>query len=74
MNLLSQGVTQREISAQLGVSLCKVTRGAKILKNSKSVIVKCMIKEKNYANKFKGKNILVNLSGRGDKDVEFVLS
>ena len=37
MKLLSQGVSQRVIAKKLNVSLCKVTRGAKILKDEKSV-------------------------------------
>ena len=40
LKMLSEGKTQREISKQLKVSLCKVTRGAKILKDSKSVVTK----------------------------------
>lgn len=37
MKMLSQGVSQREIAKKLNVSLCKVTRGAKILKDEMSV-------------------------------------
>lgn len=40
LKMLKRGKTQREIAKELGVSLCKVTRGAKILKNPKSVIIK----------------------------------
>ena len=40
MELLAQGNTQRDISSKLNVSLCKVTRGAKILKNKNSIAVK----------------------------------
>ena len=40
LKMLSEGKTQREISKQLKVSLCKVTRGAKILKDSKSIVTK----------------------------------
>lgn len=36
MELLAAGVPQRAIASELGVSLCKITRGAKILKNPKS--------------------------------------
>lgn len=32
LELLADGVSQRQIAARLGVSLCKITRGAKILK------------------------------------------
>lgn len=46
LKLLAQGKTQRDIATELNVGLCKVTRGAKILKNKKSVITKNLIKEK----------------------------
>lgn len=32
LELLEKGVSQRQIAARLGLSLCKITRGAKILK------------------------------------------
>lgn len=38
LKMLKQGKTQREIAQELKVSLCKVTRGAKLLKNRNSVI------------------------------------
>lgn len=37
MKMLEEGTPQREIASRLGISLCKITRGAKILKNSKSI-------------------------------------
>ena len=40
MEMLSEGKTQRDIAAMLKVSLCKVTRGAHILKNKNSAIIK----------------------------------
>lgn len=46
LKLLAKGETQRKIATDLNVGLCKVTRGAKILKNRKSVITKNLIKEK----------------------------
>lgn len=46
LNMLSKNSTQREIAQTLKVSLCKVTRGAKLLKNKDSVISKYLIKEK----------------------------
>lgn len=49
LNMLFYGATQREISKELKVSLCKITRGAAILKNKKSVINKILIKEKKDA-------------------------
>ena len=45
MRMLADGSTQREIANELGVSLCKVTRGSKILKNKNSILTKCLIKE-----------------------------
>jgi TrpR family trp operon transcriptional repressor len=37
MKMLAQGKPQRAIAAELGVSLCKITRGAKIVHNPKSI-------------------------------------
>ena len=37
MKMLQESIPQRQIAAELGISLCKITRGAKILKNSKSI-------------------------------------
>lgn len=37
MGMLKQGETQRGIAQKLGVSLCKITRGASILKDHDSV-------------------------------------
>ena len=37
MRRLRQRVPQRQIAADLGISLCKITRGAKILKDRTSV-------------------------------------
>ena len=48
INMLNEGITQREIAQNLQVSLCKVTRGAKILKNKNSIVSKYLIKEKNH--------------------------
>ncbi len=38
--MLSNGKTQREIAKDLNVSLCKVTRGSKILKDKKAITPK----------------------------------
>lgn len=45
LNMLAQGKTQRQIANELNVSLCKVTRGAKILKDKNAVVSKFLIKE-----------------------------
>ena len=37
MELLQAGVSQRKIAEQLSVSLCKITRGSKILKDQEGV-------------------------------------
>jgi TrpR family trp operon transcriptional repressor len=37
MKMLKAGVPQRKIAAELGISLCKITRGARILKNPGAV-------------------------------------
>ena len=47
LNMLKEGLTQREIAKRLKVSLCKVTRGAQILKNNESVVAKYLRKGKN---------------------------
>ena len=48
MELLFQGKTQREIVQELNVSLCKVTRGSKILKDENAITTKILKKEKQY--------------------------
>jgi len=45
LDMLSNGITQRDIAKELNVSLCKVTRGSKILKNKNAIVTK-LIKEK----------------------------
>lgn len=37
MKKLEAGIPQRQIAAELGISLCKITRGAKILRQSQSI-------------------------------------
>ncbi|MHC4552668.1 MAG: Trp family transcriptional regulator [Planctomycetota bacterium] len=37
MEMLVAGIPQRQIAAELGISLCKITRGAKILKDENAV-------------------------------------
>lgn len=50
MEMLSQGIPQREISQNLNVSLCKITRGSKIIKNDNAITTKYLIKEKKNDN------------------------
>ena len=45
LNMLSEGKTQREIAKDMQVSLCNITRGAKILKNQDSIVTKYLNKE-----------------------------
>ncbi len=44
MKMLKKGVSQREIASRLGISLCKITRGAKILRDKNSVANKIIDK------------------------------
>ena len=37
IGMIDQGIPQRQIASQLGISLCKITRGSKILKDKNSV-------------------------------------
>jgi len=39
---LHNGLTQRKIAEKYGISLCKITRGSKILKNKNSIILKVL--------------------------------
>ena len=45
LKMLAEGKTQRDIAKILNVSLCKVTRGSKILKDEKSIISRYLKKE-----------------------------
>ncbi len=45
LELLHQGVTQRDIAKELNVSLCKVTRGARIVKTKDAIVNRFLIKE-----------------------------
>ncbi len=44
LKLLRDGVPQRAIASKLHISLCKITRGAKILKNDSSVVRRLLYK------------------------------
>lgn len=37
LELLNAGISQRKIAEMLGISLCKITRGSKLLRDEKSV-------------------------------------
>ena len=39
---LHKGLTQRKIAEKYGISLCKITRGSKILKKKDSIILKVL--------------------------------
>ncbi|MBA3009227.1 MAG: trp operon repressor [Proteobacteria bacterium] len=39
---LHKGMTQRKISEKYGISLCKITRGSKVLKEESSVVLKVL--------------------------------
>jgi TrpR family transcriptional regulator, trp operon repressor len=39
---LHSGVTQRKISEKYGISLCKITRGSKVLKDENSAVLKVL--------------------------------
>ncbi len=41
---LNNGVTQRAIASKYGISLCKITRGSKILANKNSIVKKILDK------------------------------
>ncbi len=43
--MLEAGVTQREISNTLGVSLCKITRGSRFLKSPRTIVRKMLAGE-----------------------------
>ena len=42
MKRLHEGVAQREIASELGISLCKITRGSKIVKSKTSTTNKIL--------------------------------
>jgi len=46
MRELSDGATQRDIATRYNISLCKITRGAKLLKDDTSQMHKIFIKKK----------------------------
>ena len=45
MQMLRDGVTQRAIAEKLGISLCKITRGSRILKTPGSIAARLLHSE-----------------------------
>jgi len=45
MTMLHRGISQRQIASELGISLCKITRGAKIIKNRRSATRRLLDRE-----------------------------
>ena len=50
LSMLAEGRTQRDIVKELNVSLCKVTRGSKLLKDKNSVITKYFMEDSKNGN------------------------
>lgn len=45
LDKLTRGMSQRDIASDLGISLCKITRGAKLLKNKDSKLYEIFSKK-----------------------------
>ncbi len=50
LKMLNQNFSQRDIASKLNVSLCKITRGAKILKNKNAISLRLIRKTENEFN------------------------
>ena len=48
---IDDGVSQRKISSDLHLSLCKITRGSRVLKKSNSVLKKILTKHRSVINR-----------------------
>ncbi|MCP4117453.1 MAG: transcriptional regulator [Desulfobacteraceae bacterium] len=48
---LHRGMTQRKIAEKYRISLCKITRGSKILKQENSMVLKILKRDTNSAEK-----------------------
>ena len=57
MEMLHEGIPQRQIAEKLGISLCKITRGSRILKSRQSVAKKILDSkgDQNHASRQKTK-------------------
>lgn len=66
LELLEQGVSQRQIAARLGISLCKITRGAKILKQPNSIAARVLAQMKGVRrrNRHAGTDVTVKSKGQ----------
>ncbi len=51
LKMLNQNFSQRDIASKLNVSLCKITRGAKILKNKNAISLRLIKEIENEYNK-----------------------
>jgi TrpR family trp operon transcriptional repressor len=45
MEMLEAGASQRAIAGRLGISLCKITRGSKVLRSRRSITRSLMVKQ-----------------------------
>lgn len=50
MTMLHEGIPQREIAHRLGISLCKITRGSRVLKTKHSVSKRVLNHKKGVRN------------------------
>ena len=50
LKLLDEGMSQRAISNELGISLCKITRGSKELQKNNSIVLSFINKGKEINN------------------------
>jgi TrpR family trp operon transcriptional repressor len=48
---IDQGISQRKIASDLGLSLCKITRGSRVLKESNSILKKILTENRLVGNK-----------------------
>ncbi|PKK90009.1 MAG: transcriptional regulator [Candidatus Wallbacteria bacterium HGW-Wallbacteria-1] len=56
MIMLREGVSQRGIASSLGISLCKITRGSKILKRKNSVTAELLVRRDRAMSREKNEN------------------
>ena len=56
MEMLYKGTPQRRIAAELGISLCKITRGSKILRKGNSITKRILKERIDHGDQNSGKN------------------